>query len=83
MVKFFKMEIGQFITFDLETWHDESDNITMVEHKAKILSICNDPMKIHESKCCVEVNGEKYGIPFSEVKNVFPATGEQLEMFNK
>ncbi len=70
---------GQYIRFDLETW--VGDDMLMKEHKSKILSICIDPLKLHESKCTVEINGEGYGIPFSEVKEIFPATGEQLILF--
>ena len=39
-----------------------------------------DPMKFNESKCGVVYNGEDYGIPFSEVKSVSPADGEQLKL---
>jgi len=73
------MEVGQFITFDLETWKD--DKMIMKQFKSKILSFCKDPLKINEPKCTVEINGEGYGIPFSNVKQIFPAVGEQLTLF--
>lgn len=73
------MKIGQYITFDLDRWYRGLHKT--VEFKNKIIDICNDPLKLHESKCGVEVNGEHYGIPFSEVKQVFPADGEQLNLF--
>jgi len=53
----------------------------MKQFKSKILSFCKDPLKINEPKCTVEINGEGYGIPFSNVKQIFPAVGEQLTLF--
>lgn len=74
------MEIGQFITFKLDTWTNEKHLLKKV--KAEILDFCYDPLKIHEPKCGVNVNGEEFGIPFSEIINTSPAIGEQLELFN-
>lgn len=70
------MKKGQYITFDLDFWTNNVHKI--MEVKSKIVDLCHDPMKIHESKCGVEVDGEDYGIPFSEVKSVSPADNEQL-----
>lgn len=75
------MKVGQKIVFDLETWLDESDKITMIEHTVEVKDICIDPCGRHESKCGVEVNSNHYGIPFSQVKKVIPANGEQLVLF--
>lgn len=71
------MKIGQKIVFDLETWPD-GDEIVMKETTAEVLDICIDPCGRHESKCGVIVNSKKYGIPFSLIKKVLPANGEQL-----
>jgi hypothetical protein len=73
------MTPGQIIVFDLETWID--DEMIMKEHTAKILYLSIDPLRRHESKCLVMVNGEKYGIPFNRVKKVLPAAGEQISLF--
>lgn len=75
-IKFFKMKIGQKIVFDLEAWIGEE--MIMEEHTSEILDICIDPLGRHESKCGVLVDSEKYGIPFSRIKQVLPANGEQL-----
>ena len=34
----------------------------------KVINIITDPQKKHEDKAVVELHGEKYGIPFSEIK---------------
>lgn len=73
------MEIGQKIVFDLETWLGEE--MIMKEFTSEILDICIDPCGRHESKCGVIVNSESYGIPFSRIKKVLPAIGEQLVIF--
>lgn len=73
------MAPGQIIVFDLETWQGEQ--MVMKEFKSEILRICEDPLQRHESKCIVMVNDIQNGIPFSLVKKVIPAYGEQLEMF--
>lgn len=73
------MKIGQFISFDLETWVNE--DMIFVEFKAKISRLCIDPLNRHESKCIVSVNENAYGIPFSRIKEVFPFEGEQLTIF--
>lgn len=78
-IKFFKMKIGQKIVFDLEAWIGEE--MIMEEYTAEILDICIDPIGRHESKCGVVVNSEKYGIPFSQIKEVLPANNEQLKLF--
>jgi len=62
------MEIGQKIVFDLETWPDR-ENLVLKETTSEILGICHDPLRKHESKYCVRINGENYGIPFSRIKN--------------
>ncbi|SEE67441.1 hypothetical protein SAMN04487765_3739 [Tenacibaculum sp. MAR_2010_89] len=73
------MKVDQYITFYLDQW--ENDKHFLKKVKSKIIDICTDLLKIHESKCGVEVNGELYGIPFSEIIEVAPANGEQL-IFN-
>ena len=70
---------GQIIVFDLETWPE--DEMVMKEFKAEILHLNIDPLGRHESKCMVMVNGAKYGIPFSRIKKVLPANGEQMTLF--
>ena len=70
------MKIGQNITFYLDQWKNGKHFLKKV--KSIVKDICNDPLKINESKCGVEVNGELYGIPFSEILEVAPANGEQL-----
>jgi hypothetical protein len=75
----FFMKIGQNVVFDLEAWIGEE--MIMEEHTAEILDICIDPLGRHESKCIVTVDSEKYGIPFSQIKQVLPANGQQLEIF--
>ncbi len=72
------MEIGEYIVLDLDVWINDIHVLKSV--KSKIIDLCHDPLKRHESKCGVEINGEGYGIPFSEVKQVFPADGEQLKL---
>lgn len=74
------MEIGQKIVFDLETWADR-DEMVMKETTAVILNFCHDPSTRHESKCIVQVDGQDYGIPFSEIKQILPAYGDQLVLF--
>lgn len=70
------MKVGQFITFYLDQWEDDKHFLKKV--KAIVKDICTDPLKIQEPKCSVKVNGELYGVPFSEVLEVSPAKGEQL-----
>lgn len=70
------MEIGQFITFKHDSWLKGNHVVKKV--KAEILDFCHDPLKINESKCGVIVNGEEFGIPFSEIIETSPAIGEQL-----
>lgn len=72
------MQVGQYITFNMDTWDNEVHIVK--EFKSKILDFCHDPLKNKESKCCVIINGEAYGIPFSEIKDVAPADGEQLKL---
>ena len=72
------MKKGQFITFKLDQW--ENGIHFLKKFKSEVLDICLDPLKICESKCGVKVNGEEYGIPFSEVLEVAPANGEQLTL---
>lgn len=72
------MKVGQYITFDLDFWTNNVHKIK--KFTAKVIDICHDPLKLHESKCGVVVNGEGYGIPFSEIKSVSPADGEQLKL---
>jgi hypothetical protein len=74
------MQVGQRIVFDLHTWPDGNEMV-MEEKTAEILSFCHDPLQRHESKCCVFVNSQELGIPFSEVKNVLPGKYEQLALF--
>ena len=73
------MKIGQYITFNLDQWENENHSLNKI--KSIILDICIDPLNIKEPKCGVEVGGELYGIPFSEVLEISPANGEQLELF--
>ena len=73
------MEIGQRILFDLETWPE--DDMVMLEVEAEILNFCHDPLGRHESKCSVRISDQNYGIPFSNIKRVLPAIGEQLNLF--
>lgn len=63
------MKIGDEIIFDLDTWL-EGENLMLVETTAKILEFIHCPLKRHESKCYVNVDGKFYGVPFSEVKKV-------------
>lgn len=70
---------GQKIVFDLETWITEE--MSMQQHTAEVLEIAVDPFKIHETRCIVIVDSEKYGIPLSRVKEVLPANNEQLNLF--
>lgn len=70
------MKIGKFITFNLEQWKKETHFIEKVT--AEVIDICTDPLGITEPKCGVAFKGEEYGIPFSEILKVDPATGEQL-----
>jgi len=70
-------KIGQKIVFDIETWPDGKEMI-MKEVSSEILDICIDPCGHHESKCMVKVDSVSYGVPFSYVKKVYPAAGEQL-----
>lgn len=74
------MEVGQKIVFDLETWPN-GEALIMEETISEILSFCHDPLQRHESKCIVKVNNLDYGIPFSYIKHVLPANGEQLVLF--
>ncbi|WP_338731749.1 hypothetical protein [Mangrovimonas cancribranchiae] len=74
------MKVGYKIFFDLDFW-DENGNHMLKEVESIILDLSIDPLGIHETKCTVEYQGEKYGIPFSEIKNTIPL-GEQLELFN-
>jgi len=71
------LKAGQYITFMLDVWRP---NHQLQKVKAKILDFCEDPMKFHETKCTVEIEGEGYGIPISEVLEVSPADGEQLKL---
>ena len=71
------MKIGQKIIFEIETW--VGDKFVMKECNAIIIRI--DPSEIHESKCIVEINNDLFGIPFSRVKKIMPAVGEQLALF--
>lgn len=73
------MKPGKYISFKLEKW--KGDVLFFKTIKTKVVSICEDPLGFYESKCTVEVNGEGYGIPFSEVLEVFPADNEQLTLF--
>lgn len=77
-------ESGDLITFDLD--HYDSNGLKgYKEHTAIVKSTCYDPMKVHPPKCIVTVEGEDYGIPFSEVKHLEKkATKElsQLELFS-
>ena len=70
---------GQKIVFDLETWITEE--MTMKQHTAEVLEIAIDPFGIHETRCIVIVDSEKYGIPISRIKEVLPANWEQIEIF--
>lgn len=73
------MKVGQYIVFKLDTWSKNKHKLVI--QKSRILSFFHDPLGFHESKCTVEVNGEGYGIPFSEVLEVQPADNEQLTLF--
>lgn len=73
------MKVGQKIVFELETWKGEE--MIMKECVSEVLDICIDPCGRHESKCSVEVDSISYGIPFSRVKQVLPAAGDQLSIF--
>lgn len=74
------MKKGQYITFYLDVWEGNSHFVK--EFKAIIIALCHDPLRRHESKCIVIVENERYGIPLSEIKVVYPADGEQLKLFN-
>tara|TARA_R100000027_G_scaffold55112_1_gene44274 strand:+ start:3768 stop:3995 length:228 start_codon:yes stop_codon:yes gene_type:complete len=74
------MKAGYVISFDLERW-DEKGHSYVQEVSSIVRYICDDPLGNHESKCSVKVDGEEYGIPFSEIKNVIPA-GDQLNLFS-
>lgn len=73
------MQPGKYISFKLEKW--KGDALFLETVKSKVISICIDPLGLHQSKCTVEINREGYGIPFSEVLEVFPADNEQLTLF--
>lgn len=77
-------EAGDLITFDLDHY-DEAGLLGYKEHTVPVERICLDPMKKLEPKCIVTVNGEDYGIPFSEVKDHQkkpPVSGSQFSLFN-
>lgn len=74
------MKIGQKITFDIHTWPDNK-NLVMKEVTSEIKDFIHDPLKRHESKCLVVFQDTKMGIPFSEIKELHPAKGEQLQLF--
>lgn len=75
------MKIGKFIEFNLDQW--KGDKHFLKKIKTEVLDICIDPMNILEPKCGVNIKGEDYGIPFSEIIKVYPATGEQLILIFK
>jgi hypothetical protein len=75
---------GDTITFDLEYWDDHGFEKTK-EHSVKVLSIITDPLKRHETKCRVNINGQDHGVPLSQIKETIKqqaAAGAQLKMFN-
>ena len=69
------MQPGQLIRYNLKT-----SNGTKL-HQSEIIRVISDPLKIHETKCLVEIAGEKYGIPISEITSVLPAPNSQLSLF--
>ena len=60
-------EAGDMITFDLDHY-DANGFKVYKEHTTEVRKTSFDPMKVHPPKCIVNVDGEDYGIPFSEVK---------------
>jgi hypothetical protein len=74
------MKVGQKISFEIETWPNGSE-LTIKKFTSEIKDFIPDPLKRHESKCLVIIDGIKYGIPFSEIIEKLPAKGEQLLLF--
>ena len=72
------MKTGQYIEYNIDCW--TNGKYFLKKCRSKIIDICYDPLKIVEPKCGVKVNGEEYGIPFSEVLSVSPADNEQLTL---
>lgn len=74
------MKVGQKISFEIETWPN-GENIVMKTITTEIQDFIHDPLKRHESKCLVIFQETKMGIPFSLIKELHPANGEQLQLF--
>lgn len=73
------MQIGDIISFDLLVWVGE--DAVKKNFESKVVSKCEDPLGFHETKLMVEINGEGYGIPLSEIKKVYPKKKNQLTLF--
>lgn len=71
---------GGYITFLLDSWNNNGKHVLKLS-KSQVLDICTDPLGIYEPKCSVEVNNDKYGIPFSQIVQTFPPEGYQLKLF--
>ena len=55
---------GDIISFQHESWVGGKHTIQTVT--AQVLRLNVDPLKIHPTKCMVEVDGEEFGVPVSE-----------------
>lgn len=71
---------GDTITFDIETFNEFGEGPPK-ECMAIVERTDFDPLKKREPKCIVTVDGEAYGIPFSEIKAIQKKQPQQLSMF--
>lgn len=72
---------GDTIVFNMETYNDLNLCVNN-EFRAVVESISTDPLKRREPNYIVTIDGEAYGIPFSDIKKIEKIRkNEQLSMF--
>lgn len=71
-------EAGDTITFDAQSFNETIKGCLWT---TEVKSLCLDPLKKREPKCIVTVDGENYGIPFSEIKSIQKKQPHQLSIF--
>lgn len=72
--------VGCFVSWPLDCW-DQFDNHFSKIVNSKVIRMVIDPLSRHETKYIVEVEGENYGIPLSEIMGATPPNGSQLSLF--
>lgn len=70
--------VGVFISFNLETW--DKGLCILKNFTKEVIRIVTDPLSRHETKYIVIVEGDKYGIPVSEINEIIKQN-EQFELF--